>query len=168
MSDLIERQAAIDVLAAMQGRCTSKAALIQNSKIWQQIKDLPSVQPVAKDINVSCKDAISRQVAIDALEKIPVREFKKTDGLLDALISIGQVYRALKQLPPVQPEPQWIPCRETVDIPDHEILACDKYGEEMFGYLSYEDDQWLCVSDDCMMYDPIAWREKLEPYRGGR
>ena len=66
----------------------------------------------------------------------------------------------------VQPEPQWIPCRETVDIPDHEILACDKYGEEMFGYLSYEDDQWLCVSDDCMMYDPIAWREKPEPYRG--
>ena len=70
MSDLIERQAAIDVLATMQGRCTSKAALIQNSKIWQQIKDLPSVQPVAKDINVSCKDAIDRQVVIDALEKV--------------------------------------------------------------------------------------------------
>ena len=66
----------------------------------------------------------------------------------------------------IQPEPQWIPCRETVDIPDHEILACDKYGEEMFGYLSYEDDQWLCESDGYMMYDPIAWREKPEPYRG--
>ena len=45
MSDLISRQAAIDMLAAMQGQCTSKAALIQNSKIWQQIKDFPSVQP---------------------------------------------------------------------------------------------------------------------------
>ena len=45
MSDLIDRQAAIDVLAAMQGRCTSKVALIQNSKIWQQIKDLPSAEP---------------------------------------------------------------------------------------------------------------------------
>lgn len=42
MDDLISRQAAIEVLAEMQGRCTSKAALIQNSKIWQQIKDLPS------------------------------------------------------------------------------------------------------------------------------
>ena len=49
-------------------------------------------------------DLISRQAAIDALEKIPVREFKKTDGLLDALISIGQVYMALKQLPSAQPE----------------------------------------------------------------
>ena len=45
MKDLIERQAAIDMLATMQGRCTSKAALIQNSKIWQQIKDLPSAEP---------------------------------------------------------------------------------------------------------------------------
>lgn len=48
MDDLISRQAAIDVLAAMQGQCTSKAALVQNSKIWQQIKDLPSAQPHRK------------------------------------------------------------------------------------------------------------------------
>ena len=61
---------------------------------------------------------------------------------------------------------QWIPCSETVDIPDHEIIACDKYGEMMFGYLAYEDDQWLCASDGCEMVDPIAWREKPEPYRG--
>ena len=48
MDDYISRQAAIDVLATMQGLCTSKTALVQNSKIWQQIKDLPSadVQPV--------------------------------------------------------------------------------------------------------------------------
>lgn len=44
MSDYIDRQAAIDILAEMQGLCTSKAALIQNSKIWQQIKELPSVE----------------------------------------------------------------------------------------------------------------------------
>ena len=48
MDDLISRQAAIDMLATMQGRCTSKTALIQNSKIWQQIKDLPSAQPEQK------------------------------------------------------------------------------------------------------------------------
>ena len=69
-------------------------------------------------------DLISRQAAIDALEKIPVREFKKTDGLLDALISIGQVYRALKQLPSVQPEPQWIPCSERLPECEQEVLIC--------------------------------------------
>ena len=64
-------------------------------------------------------------------------------------------------------EPNWIPCSETADIPDHEIMACDKYGEEMLGYLAYEDEQWLCESDGCVMYDPIAWREKPEPYKEG-
>ena len=59
----------------------------------------------------------------------------------------------------------WIPCSETVDIPDHEIMACDKYGEIMFGYLAYEDEQWICASDGCEMVDTIAWREKPEPYR---
>lgn len=44
MSDYIDRQAVIDILAAMQGQCTTKAALIQNSKIWKQIKGLPSAQ----------------------------------------------------------------------------------------------------------------------------
>lgn len=48
MDDLISRQATIEVLAEMQGRCTTKEALIQNSKIWQQIKDLPAAQPERK------------------------------------------------------------------------------------------------------------------------
>ncbi len=64
-----------------------------------------------------------------------------------------------------QPEQHWIPCSKTFDIPDHEIMACDRYGNFLFGYLTYEDDQWLCESDGEMMYNPIAWSEKPEPYR---
>lgn len=60
----------------------------------------------------------------------------------------------------------WIPCSETVDIPDHEVLACDKRGEEILGYLEYADEQWICASEDCVMYNPIAWMEKPEPYQG--
>lgn len=55
MSDLIRRQDAIDILATMQGRCTSKTALIQNSKIWQQIKDLPSADAVEVVRCYECK-----------------------------------------------------------------------------------------------------------------
>jgi len=51
--DTISRQDAIEVLAEMQGRCTTKEALIQNSKIWQQIKDLPSAQPEPIRINLN-------------------------------------------------------------------------------------------------------------------
>ena len=68
----------------------------------------------------------------------------------------------------LETEPKWISCSETVNIPDHEILVCDKYGEEMFGYLIYEDEQWLCESDGCVMCDPIAWCEKPKPYQEER
>lgn len=63
-------------------------------------------------------------------------------------------------------QPRWTPCSETADIPDHEIIACDKRGELIIGYLSYQDEQWICESDAEMMYDPIAWMEKPEPYKG--
>ena len=102
-------------------------------------------------------DFISRQAAIDVV----------SEACFELRGVFGRCEDALKDLPSAYPEPQWIPCSETVDIPDHEIMACDKYGEEMFGYLAHEDEQWLCESDGCMMYDPIAWREKPEPYQVG-
>ena len=197
--DAIDRQEAIRIAS---GYC-------HFTNVAKELEKLPSVQPVDKDINVSCKDAISRQAVIDALGDEPevwsgddeyaqglnnqwhydVNSIKAVpsvqpeimpDGTLRITVNadVANIDRILLTQAGThtgdlyykddeKPEPQWIPCRETVDIPDHEILACDKYGEEMFGYLSYEDDQWLCVSDDCMMYDPIAWREKPEPYQEG-
>lgn len=68
-------------------------------------------------------------------------------------------------LPSAQPEQRWISCSGTIDIPNHEVLCCDRYGNELIGWLSYVDDQWLCESDGEMMYDPVAWCEKPEPYR---
>lgn len=42
--ELIDRDKLIEILAEMQGRCATKAALVQNSKIWQQVKDMPAVE----------------------------------------------------------------------------------------------------------------------------
>ena len=64
-----------------------------------------------------------------------------------------------------QPEPQWIPCDDTVDLPEHEVLCCDRYGAMLIGWLSCSDDQWLCESDNEMMYDPVAWMPLPEPYK---
>ena len=80
-------------------------------------------------------------------------------------VSDGKFQHWVQIQPTIEPEPQWIPCSETIDIPDHEVLCCDRYGEELIGWLGYNDNQWLCESDGEMMYDPIAWREKPEPYR---
>ena len=117
---------------------------------------------------------IDKQAAIDASKNADVcvsyTLTEPIDDIVEASIEATKrsVIASIETIEAVQSEPHWIQCSETVDIPDHEILACDKYGEVMFGYLAYEDNQWLCVSDDCMMYDPIAWSEKQEPYRGRR
>ena len=56
------------------------------------------------------------------------------------------------------------------NVPDHEILACDRYKNELIGYLSYNADseEFVCESDECIMYQVIAWMEKPEPYRPER
>ena len=45
---LIDKDMLIEILGEMQGLCDTKAALIQNSKIWQQVKDRPTVDAVPK------------------------------------------------------------------------------------------------------------------------
>lgn len=63
----------------------------------------------------------------------------------------------------------WIPVDKN-NVPDHEILACDRYKNELIGYLSYNADseEFVCESDECIMYQAIAWMEKPEPYRPER
>lgn len=60
----------------------------------------------------------------------------------------------------------WIPVEKN-NIPKNEVLACDRYENELIGYLSYNADteEFVCESDECIMYQVIAWMEKPEPYR---
>ena len=63
----------------------------------------------------------------------------------------------------------WIPVDKN-NIPKNEVLACDRYENELIGYLSYNADaeEFVCESDECIMYQVIAWMEKPEPYRPER
>jgi len=63
-------------------------------------------------------------------------------------------------------ECEWIPCSGTIDIPDYKVMACDKYGNIIIGYLHYADEQWMCESDSEVMYDAIAWRNLPKTYKG--
>ena len=66
MSNLISRQAAID-------KITKYCMKYDLRDLLAEIEVLPSAQPeVAKDTNVPSNDCISRQAAIDALDKDPM------------------------------------------------------------------------------------------------
>lgn len=56
------------------------------------------------------------------------------------------------------------------NIPKNEVLVCDRYENELIGYLSYNADaeEFVCESDECIMHQVIAWMEKPEPYRTER
>lgn len=67
---LIDKDMLIEILGEMQGLCGTKAALIQNSKIWQQVKDLPAVDAVPV---IRCKGCKHRPVYDEQKREMPPR-----------------------------------------------------------------------------------------------
>lgn len=60
----------------------------------------------------------------------------------------------------------WIPCSETEEAPEYEVIACNADGEEMLGYLSTDGVDWECDSAYELMVDVVAWMEKPKPWGG--
>ena len=58
----------------------------------------------------------------------------------------------------------WIPVDKD-NIPENKICACDRHGEQIIGYLSYDSDAeyFICENDSCIMLDAIAWKPLDEP-----
>ena len=96
----------------------------------------------------------------EAIKKMQAVKAYMTSG--NPIWDVTEIGEALDMAIKALEEPHWILCSETVDLPDREVLCCDRYGEELIGWLLYSDDQWLCESDGATMYDPIAWCEKPE------
>lgn len=58
----------------------------------------------------------------------------------------------------------WIPV-DPNNLPDTEVLCCDRYDEQLIGYLSNTEEGFICESNECIMYDVVAWMYKPERYR---
>ena len=61
----------------------------------------------------------------------------------------------------------WIPIDED-NIPDHEVLACNRYAEDLIGYIGKDESGFYCESDGEVVGYVTAWMEKPEPYRPER
>lgn len=111
-------------------------------------------------------DLISRQAAIDAIEKHirtaeePYR-LKDTDRILNHAFDIAA--SCVYNLPSAQ---QWIPCSER--LPDDDV--------EVFVYLFERSTPYIAWIEDCRWYTedfevekenyPTEWRPLPEPWRG--
>ena len=61
----------------------------------------------------------------------------------------------------------WTPIDED-NIPDHEVLVCNRYAEELIGYIGKDESGFYCESDGEVVDYVTAWMEKPEPYKPER
>jgi hypothetical protein len=111
MSNLIDRQEAIDRFNVIRPVDPKKDEYTKGIDVGiamciVAVKDQPTIQTVATDTNVG--DTISRQAAIDALQKCQKHCIDPFDSYH---IDIQDAENQLSKVPPAQPEPQkghWI------------------------------------------------------------
>ena len=111
-------------------------------------------------------DLISRQAAIDAIDRLDIPEDMCVFEILSHIeLEIGN-------LPSAQPEPQWIPCSERVPeksgvyiVTEKEYFVDDREHTGRFNLtteqVEFEDGKWRRAS----FYEVIAWMPLPEPYK---
>lgn len=122
MNDLIDRQAAIDVLEErLHANGYSNVALVSelNRSIGYLMR-LPSAKPEP------CEDAVSRADVVDMLEMYPFTEYSEYEAAREVV----------KQLPSAQPLPEIIRCKD-----------CEYRGEKPIS-----DGLYRCEINNSFMY----------------
>lgn len=142
-SDCISRQAAINAIEGLCNECDHDSTWCGDCRISHPDKDakdvleaLPPIK-VATDINVGDKDTISRQAAIEALNKLSESTYEVNYGAVDCDDAIGKI----KQLPPAQPERikgHWI-----FDFA-HNEMTCSECGLTFTGGFDLENADNFC------------------------
>ena len=118
-----------------------------------------------------CGDAVSRQAAIDALDK-------RFDSVpMEQTTEILMLRKDLRELPSAQPEQRWIPCKERLPEEDHWLGGSGKQFSDdvLISILNSDDeDEWVDVSytidGEWTLELPrhckiLAWMPLPEPYR---
>ena len=109
-------------------------------------------------------DTISRQAAIDAIERNAYR-----------YTYIDQIVDIIKGLPSTQPEQRWIPCSER--LPDHPenddyylvTIQCEHYDgwdDYVTGFAEWTKHGWEELSCYIGQIKVVAWMPLPEPYKG--
>ena len=158
MSDLISRQAAIEIIRSMYPGMPRVPWMVKKwreqyepyIRVEDEIKNLPSVQP--------------KQTARSILQDLP------TSPLLVGKMSPAQLETNCSEIPN-----NWIPCSERLPEDSQFVLMTirrmdEHYNHEPFisvGYISWNQSAWWCAHDgDCEPNDVRvdAWMPLPEPY----
>lgn len=180
MNDVIDRQAAIDVLDVLCQEHRYKIpgkieTYSQYNEAWQDALDraegaifnLPSAQPEP------CEDAVGRDAVVRFLDD--------WISALDAnchhqsMADLKIVKNDFKNLPSAQPEQRWIPCSERmpdgafgclVTVWDTNPVTMDEFENVLPYFVGWDGEQWNDADGEQCPFEVIAWMPLPEVYKG--
>ena len=163
MSDLIDRQQALEKVRAMQTYKLSEGddmLLLDKAEVQTELMMLPPVQPEVLACGNGELIAKFEPTDIDAREAV---------YNLAEKIGIHQLFALTVELrgEPIQPEPQWIPVSERLPrdgtwniFTDGKNISVERYKADAIDHF-FPNGRWF------QLEDVIAWMPLPEPYKGG-
>ena len=120
-------------------------------------------------------DTISRQAAIDALEKVAELFPWRVPGNRDTYDRYNEAWNdaieraeiEIEELPSAQPEQRWIPTSEKLPEYDKPVLLSTAWGKTEIGFLTQRG--WMIVACSYREFEQgavVAWMPLPEPWRG--
>ena len=165
-SDLIRRGAVKDTIAVMCQRCDTRNMMDYRNLLIEAVDDMPPANPEP------CGDLISREAAIEVLNKLARDNFTLRDYFSYYLGALHDVSDGIKALPSAQPEQRWIPCDKRVPSSDEWVIVTilDESGDTPWRYTDfgwYLDRAKCWIVDAEQRTDVIAWMPLPRAYKGG-
>lgn len=102
------------------------------------------------------------RLKLDVIEHVP--EYAEAMKMAVSALKENQQHHEIETVKVRRDNDGWIPV-DPNNLPDPEVLCCDRYGEQLIGYLSNTEEGFICESNECIMYDVVAWMDKPKPYK---
>ena len=151
------REEAIDCLEGL--KIYLKTEHIDQEAVDMAI-DALTYQNLSKPNKICEVDLISREDAIKVfidwgMKEFGFHDFNRNERFIDALSALPSA------------KAKWIPCSERLPE-EFDVLCCDNHGNILVANpfkCDESDTGFSAESDECYMYNCIAWMPRPKPYR---
>lgn len=159
MSDLIIRQAAIDIFDDYN-ISVEDGELEAYSRDRKRLCELPSAQPEP------CEDAVSRRRLLSDLKELTAA-WGKYPVMEEQIKGVETAIGYVETIPSAQPEQRWIPCSERLPEDDEVVLVSDGVDYAVAFWRSDADawDDPLHGWLDSFEFNVKAWMPLPDPYQ---